>query len=115
MMTIPDQYEEVNELLFKREQEHGDSDVIMIAGLLSGRTGEVFRSYVFEKLHAVHIQNRAAPGAPDVMCEECGRPQTDHKAGMLDTFAMHRVRKALEEHADDPVGYLAEVSGNTWK
>lgn len=155
-MTVDEEYEELNDLLFKREQEYGDSDVIMIAGLLSGRTGEVHRSYVYEKLHAVHHKNTTGlhntrsllerclkyitplsgddmggdgaadpllheelkealfPSAPDIICPECGRPQIEHKAGMLDSFGMRRVRRALQEHADNPVMFLAEISKNSW-
>ncbi len=91
-MTNEQEFEHVRELVEARNESHGDATLVVLAALLAGKTEPVHRSYVMEKL-------RAARGP--------------HPEKLLDVFGLKRFRTALEEHANDPIQWLAESSGNS--
>ena len=85
------EYTNLHELIIKRNEEHGDADLVLIAALLADRQGPVARGYVMEKL--------AALNAP-------------YPENLLDIPGVQRMTCALEEHSNAPIRWLATSSGN---
>ena len=98
---LTEEYEHVRELIITRNEARGDAELIVIAAVLAGRPGEIARSYVFEKLHMIATM-RSSPGE-------------SYPENLLDLLAIRRFRVAVEEHADNPIQWLAESSGNSSK
>lgn len=86
--------EEIEALIRKRDEDLGDAGLIVVAAILAGRPDPIFRSYVMQKLEAAN---------------------GPHPASLLDAFAKRRLRRALVDHADNPIYWLATASGNAWE
>lgn len=86
--------EEIEALITKRDEDLGDAGLIVVAAILAGRQDPIYRSYVMKKLEAAN---------------------GPHPANLMDAFAKRRLRRALLEHADNPIYWLATASGNEWE
>ena len=98
-MNAEQEYEHVRELIGSRNESHGDADLIVIAAVIAGRNGDIARSYLFEKMHTLATM-RCSPGG-------------SYPENLLDFFGLKRLREAIEEHADNPIQWLAKSSGNS--
>ena len=83
-----------SELTQRRGEEHGDADLVALAALLVGRKAPVSRRYGLEKLH--QLSKGASP------------------FNLLDPHGLRRYIRALEEHWDAPIRWLADQAGLTW-
>lgn len=80
------EFERVDELLKGRD----DLRVLVVAAILCGRTGEIQRSYVLEKL---------------------ATSDTTYPQGMLDPFRLRLLIRALEADPQSPIAWMAEQAG----
>ena len=80
------EFERVDELLKGRD----DLRVLVVAALLCGRTGEIQRSYVLEKL---------------------ATSDTTYPQGMLDPLRLRLLIRALEADPRSPIAWMAEQAG----
>jgi len=96
-MTPEQEYEKAHQMVLDRQDTHGDGHLVVLAALFAGDEASVkpvHRNYILKKLGMVH--------GP--------RPET-----LLDIFRLRTLIRALEDHANDPIGWIVEVSKGRWR